>query len=371
MLADREAALAFAEDVLGGRLFRRLLITIEPTLLTSWGMTEPANRSGAITFHVPVAALERFETAGRTSPFEFAGCHEEVHAVANHLWLGNDFGTLAALGEGVAAYVEELRRGTGLHWAIAGALRAAGGLCDVGLLLGGSLLDEDAALMQLNICYGAATLVEFLIQTYGIEAVAELYGVEWLRIDWRTPDAGFIKADPAEEVQRIFGSSIAKIDAAWRSAIASRWDGSAAEAKRFVQAYATDLRILDEPVSQLEAYWSSYAFRLVGPSDVAFSLYDEVTNAVFELPQLRGNASEEAYARLEASVAELHEMLGAWLDAIRTYEETLELASQDAAGERLAALLSTAEAGYRAAGDLFMADKAAERLAELLSRPGT
>ena len=61
LLEDRERALAFAEEVLGGQLFRRLIVTIEPTLLTRAASAEHTDGGGAITFRIPVPALERFE----------------------------------------------------------------------------------------------------------------------------------------------------------------------------------------------------------------------------------------------------------------------------------------------------------------------
>jgi len=364
LLADRERALAFAEETLGGQLFRRLIITIEPTLLTSSGLSEPTEGGGAVTFRIPVFTLERFETDG-TSPFEFAGCHEEVHALANHLWEANEFGTLSTLGEGVAVYVEELRRGAELHWAIAGALQKAGFLYDIDLLLGGCPLNEEAALAQLNVYYAGATFVEFLLETYGLDPFSELYSVEWFRSDWQAPDAGLIEADPAEEIDRIYGRPIAEIDTAWRASIASRWDGSAAEAELFVRAYTSDVRILDEPVRELEEYWASYAYRLVGSSSPAARLYEEIVHAVFDLVYLRGDVLEAAYSDCRARIDRLHEMLAAWLDAIHAFELAEDIARSDAELAEIIPLLETARAGYTLAGDTFMAVKAAEWLEEL------
>ena len=364
LLADREEALAFAEETLGGQLIRRLLITIKPTLLTSWGLTEPTDGGGAIAFHVPVFALERFETDG-TSPFDFAGCHEEVHAVANHLWEANQFGTLPALSEGVATYVEELRRGTKLHHAVAGALQATGLLYDVDLLLGGCPLDENAALMQLNYYYAAASLVEFLIEEDGLTAFSELYGVEWVQWDPRHPDKEPVEADPAGEVLRIYGRTVGEIDTDWKTWISAHWEGSTSEAEVFVEAFTSDLRVLDGLVPELEEYWASYPYRLIGPSTEAASRYESLTDSVYALAHLRGDPLEAAYDEFRESLDQLHAMLTGWLEAIHAYEGALELETSEGDSARLVGLLETAEADYRLAGDVFMAERAAEWLTEL------
>ena len=364
LLADRERALAFAEETLGGQLFRRLFITIEPTLLTSWGLTEPTDGGGAIAFHVPVFALERFETDG-TSPFEFAGCHEEVHAVANHLWEANEFGTLSTLSEGVAVYVEELRRGTELHWTIAGALQKAGFLYDVDRLMEGSSQDDPLRVIHLNVYYGGASLAEFLIERYGMEAFSELYGVEWIRWDVRHPEGGPVEADPAEEILRIYGKTAAEIDAEWQPWVASHATGTVSDAETFLQAFVSDIDPLDADVTELEAHWAASPLRLVGPSPLVAGLYESVTDALYALPALHGTALAEAYSAFRTSLDRLEVLLAEWLVAIHAYDEALELASEDGDAEQITTLLEAAEAGYRAVGDEVMADKAAERRAAL------
>jgi hypothetical protein len=364
LLADRGEALAFAEATLGGQLYRRLLITIQPTLLVSWAYTEPADRSGAITFHIPVTALERFEM-DRTSPFTFVGCHEEVHAVANYLWKGNEFGTRAALSEGVAVYVDELHCATRLRWAIAGALQEVGLIYPVDVLLGGCPLDENPGLYQLNTYYVAATLVEFLLECDGWDLFAELYSVEWFQWDAEQSEPMLEEADPAEEIERVYGASIGEIDRAWQERIAAQWSGTAKDAGIFVDAFASEVRVLDLAVTELERTWDTHPYVLLGPSADAEERYAAIARSVLDLAELRGGPLAEAHGELLEMVDRLQTMLTAWLDAIHAYEEALELQAGDGSTGQLTPLLETAIAGYRAAGDNFMVDKAAAWLERL------
>ncbi len=363
LLAERERTLAFAEEVLGGQLFRRLIITIEPTLLTSAGLSEPTEGGGAITFYVPVDALERFERDG-TSPFDFVGCHEEVHAVANHLWPVGQFGTLAALSEGLAVYVEELHRGAGLHHSIAGALQASGRLYEVGRLLEESSWDAPVRVVHLNVYYGGASFVDFLIERYGMEAFSEIYGVEWIRWDARHPEDGPVKADPTEEILRIYGKTVAEIDAEWQPWVASHATGTISDAEIFLQAFASDIESLDADVAELEAYWATSPLRLVGPSSLVAGLYKGITDALYALSDLHGTALEEAYSAFRTSLDRLEALLAEWLDAIRALEEALALIDAGEAPEQVAELLESAEASYAAVGDTGMLDRVRGLLAE-------
>ena len=368
LLEDRERALAFAEEVLGGQLFRRLIVTIEPTLLTSAASAEHTDGGGAITFRIPVPALERFESDG-ISPFDFAGCHEEVHAVANHLWLGNEYGTLATLREGVAVYVEELRRGTAQHHAIAGTLHASGQLDDLDHLLGTRPVDDPAEIIQLNTYYGGASFVEFVIDRYGMERLSELYGVEWMRWDIRNPDDGFIQAAPGDEILRICGKTLTVVNAEWQTWVAAHSTGSPADAEIFLQAYTSDITVLKTAIAELEEYWNTSPFHLVGPSSLAVELCEAVTNAVFRLASLRGAVLAEAYAIFCDRLDRMNGLLAAWLGAIHAFEEALERTRSDVDPAEFIDLLEAAEAGYALVDDEYMARQAAARLSELRGEP--
>jgi hypothetical protein len=365
LLADRERALAFAEETLEGELFRRLIVTIEPTLFISMGHSEPTEGGAAITFYVPACALAWFESDG-TSPFEFAGCHEEVHAVAEYLWLGSDlrFGTLYALSEGVAVYVEELRRGTELRHSIVRALQASGCLYDVDRLLAEDWQDDSPEIVKLNVYYASASLVEFLIETYGMESLSELYAVEWQQLIVHGVRTQIVEADPAEEMFRIYGKTMRQIDTEWQTWIAADATGSPADADVFLRAYTSDIKRLDAAVVELEEVWSASPFRLVGPSSLVGGLYDQIADALYALADLHGDALTAAYDAFLESLDRLDGLLATWLDAIHALEEALPLIGEGEVSEQVVDLLEVAKAGYKRVEDTHMLDRVRELLAE-------
>ena len=365
LLADRERALAFAEEALGGQVFRRLIMTIRPTLLTHDGFCEPTEGGAAITFFVPVRVLGQSELDG-TSPFDFAGCHEEVHAVADSLWLGSNlrFGTLYALSEGVAVYVDELCRGTELRHSIPRALQASGKLYDLNRLLAEDWQDDSDEIVKLNVYYAGAAFVEFLIETYGMESLSELYAVEWQRLIVYGVRTQIVEADPAAEILRIFGKTMRQIDTEWQTWIAADATGSSADADVFLRACTSDIKRLDAAIVELEEVWSASPFRLVGPSSLAGGLYDQIADALYALADLHGDALTAAYADFLRSLDRLDGFLDAWLDAIHALEEALPLIGVGEVSERVVELLESAEAGYAAIEDTHMLDRVRELLAE-------
>lgn len=363
LLADRERALVFAEETLGGRVFRRLIVTLEPTLVSTGGFSEPTDGGGAITLYIPAHALNRFASDG-TSPFAFFGCHEEVHAVANHLWLNSGLGTLYGLSEGIATHVEELHRGAELRHSIARALQVSGCLYGVEQLLSLYSPDGPVEVVQLNVYYAGASLVEFLIETYGMERFAELYGVEWVRFDVRNAESGFIEADPAEEVVRVYERTMAQLDDEWQVWVAAHASSSPADADVFLRAVGPDVKRLEAAVLELEEIWRTSAFQLVGPSARVGGLYDRITKAVYALADVHGDALSAAYDAFLQSLDRLDGLLNAWLAAVHAMEEVLPLIDAGEVSERVLDLLEAAESGYKAVEDTYMLDRVRDLLAE-------
>jgi len=259
-------------------------------------------------------------------------------------------------------YVEELRRGTDLHHAIAGALQASGQLDNLDGLLGTRSVDDPAEVIQLNTYYGGASFVQFVIDRYGMQRLSELYGVEWMRWDIRNPDAGFIQADPGDEILRIYGKSMTVINAEWHTWVAAHSTGSPADAQLFLQAYTSDITVLKTAIAELERYWNTSPFHLVGPSSLVVELCEAVTDAVFRLASLRGAVLAEAYAAFCDRLDRMNGLLAAWLDAIHAFEEATALLDAGEPPERGLGLLRVAEAGYAAVEDSEMLKRTREIL---------
>ncbi len=343
LLENRLRALTFAESKLDSTVDNSITITIRASLFGG-------GADSSILFDLPFWLLERFEASGCV-PTTALGCHEETHVVANA-----DLGIAAciAMKEGLAVFVDgRYRRGRDYHLATLG-LMARGELPPLGRLLDRVWAPRMTTTDFMVIYNGGASLVAFLVELRGMNALRELYRLTWL------PSSHI-----AEDVLRLYGCSLSELEAAWYEHVKDETNGRAHAAQLCVDAVVTQ--------SSLYALMTSIEeMRVRTPAAVGRSAVCEKTLDVLRshLTALHGApddiAAESAYIRHRAAVKCSERMLSTWFRAANAYVAAFGL---EAGSAELLRLLAEAKVGYTTVGDLFMADKCATWLAELRGEP--
>ena len=368
LLEEREHALAFVEEYLGLELRQTILLYIEPVLFSVSARADADNDGGGtITYFVPASELIAFETQTESMIQRHMGCHEEVHILANSRAAANQFGPPSCLGEGLAELIDSQYRGVTHSASTAEALFATGLLFSLEDLLTMDDPEVDPQVAMKNVYHGGASLCEFLIDRYGLDAFLDLYGVTWFDFQVTGSTVEETRADAKAEFRKALGLSLQEIDAQWRASFErfSAMDDTEQHALR--GALQKSAPHLADPILKLENYWIRAPYRLVGPSESVVSLCLDLNAALVGLPSYRGTELRDQLAACDQLISELERMLGHWLEAVHAYEAAVDL-GPEAASEALLPPLQRALDGYTYAGDAHMADQSQAWIREIEAR---
>ena len=327
LLANREAALSYAEDVLGCEVQQRITYVI--TASGGGGRGSATH----VEYGLSERILRQFEDDQGLSP-TFLGCHEEIHTVMFTCWERGAF----TLSEGLAMYFDLRYRG-GIDNTL-----IARGLLELDLLPSVEAIPRLYLTFNkfnmgntLSIYYGGASLVEYLIVSYGLEAFMELHKHS------RRPD------DFAEAAPRILGLSLIEIESNWHAYVLAETEGRSRAAELLLDTQTED--------PELRAYWASLGElsrkwpNVLGRSEVYETARDVRSEAVEELQAATSHqAADLAYQRYECATAQMAHVLKTWLEAATAYRDFLESRVELTIPEQ-AQLLRKALDNYSIVGD--------------------
>jgi len=338
LLENRERALAYAESALDGTVNDPITVTIRASLFGG-------GADNSILFDLPLRMLERFEATGSV-PATTLGCHEETHVVANASWSTS---ACTALTEGLAVFVDgQYRGGTSYHLATLGLL-ARGELPLLGRLLDRVWAPRLTATGIMTLYYGGASLVAFLIDSYGIDALRTFYELTWL-------PSSYI----AEDVSRLYGCSLSEFEAAWHAYVLDATGGRALAAELFVEAVVLQSGLYGLMTSLEQMRVRSPA--AVGRSAVCERILDVLRSRLGAIHDAADNlTAESAYVLYRGAVTSSEKLVSTWLRAANAYVAALGL---EAGSTEYLRLLIEAEEGYTIVEDQLMLDRVRELLTQ-------
>jgi|GEM_PF-2499527 len=344
LLANREAALAYAEESLGCQVTDRITYII--TASGGGGRGSATHVEYGLTDRI----LRQFEDDQALSP-TFLGCHEEIHTVMFTCWGRGAF----MLSEGLAMYLD-----LGYRGGIDNTLISRG-LLELDLLP--SVEDVPRLYLTFNkfnmgntlsIYYGGGSLVEYLIVTYGLEAFMELHKHS------RRPD-DFAGASP-----RILGLSLSDLECDWHAYIRTETEGRerAAQLLPDTLTWHPELRAQWKSLGELSREWPDVLGRSAVYEDVEHARSD----AVEELQAATSDqAADSAYQRYQCTTAQMALVLKTWLEAATAYRDFLQSRDELTIPEQ-AQLLRKALDNYTIVGDEALIRTVESEFIELQSR---
>ncbi len=348
LLADREAALAYAEDMLGCEVGHRITFIVVASMFGSSGGSRGS--STHVEYGLSLRSLQEFESDPAISPRNL-GCHEEVHAVVDACWGRKSF----ALNEGLAVYIDASYRSDSDNGLIARGL------------LERNLLPSVASLPRLYLTFnrfnmgnyltiykGSASLVEYLISTYGMAAFLEFYLASGSELDL------------AEASVNLYGRSLSQLESDWHAHIRTETDGRELAAKLCVETFTPASELWE--ISAALRTMAQKNPRVFGRSDVYEKALD-TRNASIDALQaattdLEAKSAYQSYLCVEKQVVYACET---WLKAATTYHSFLESRSALSIPEQ-SQLLRQAHDEYCIVGDELMVERVKERLDALLNQ---
>ena len=337
LLEDRELALAYVESVLGCSTADTPL-NVEVSFSLFGGTPGAFTLHNLIVFPLSFARRDRFESKG-TIPHTELGCHEETHVVAALCW---GWGT-HAMTEGLAVYLDRAYRGGAIYLEVALGLLERGDLPSLQSMLQAQLSTHPATNNSTLIYQGGASFVAFVLDVYGMDALREFY--------WRSclPTAYL-----EDQAQRIFGRSLAELDAEWQEYLAAKGTATRYAAAMCLEAWDRQYAVLGELQAQLGSLADTSEPAVLGrsePCEAVNSRLNELAKEIlFAQTDQQADTASNAH---QTAIEESKHLLGEWLTAAEAFQEF-----HDGNGdtEELAQLLDRAEAGYLAVGDHTMVE---------------
>jgi len=349
LLENRRRALEFVEEFLQVELENPLMIQINVSLIALSGRVIDPNVP-SILFNIPFHRMQSTPTLSE------GNAHEETHVVAYCAWSALPS---QAVNEGLAVAVDIRARPRNTY---------DPHLLSKGLALRGELMAIEPLFSQpfevprppltsrevLCTYSETASFVLFLIDQYGLERFQRLYRVSLAPI----PSFG-------EAFCRIYDEELAHVERDWLGFLGGYAVGREARAKYFVQAtFDFSDRALDA-LSELEEYWSKFAFELVSPSEKVSNEYETLTRLHIALGSaseqgMAPNEVDEAYDAFERALTAIQSLSTTWLEALRTFEDVLDFMADADDYESIVAKLKKAQVLYRKVGDEGMVTRTGE-----------
>jgi len=361
LLREREEALEIASNLLGNPPLGNLIVTIDPNPLWEMGYTVPTTDGASIRFLVNPSALEAYENGG-PSPFGVYSCHEEIHALANYNWSDTIVAGSCipgALSEGLAVWMTSLHTGDDSHQRLFDLLRLTGNAYPLPLLLDSVALDPEDPYVYTNLYNAGASVVEFLITTYGWDRFIALYNYEWLVLPQ------FDYAPPGPAVEAVYEMTIEELEAAWQFSLQDTFSFSAEDAVLITtQMVALDNELYD-PLVELLCWWEEDNRCIMGYSRQTHILSHRMSAAAMHLLYCTTDTElEQAVLRYRGLGRQLTALYERWLDAIAAYADILDWMEYNPDPEALARELTEVAAQYAAVGDFTMENRLLERARE-------
>ncbi|MEE8593994.1 MAG: hypothetical protein V3T03_07705 [Candidatus Bipolaricaulota bacterium] len=332
-LNNREQALVFAESALGSKVDERITVSIYTSLFPGGGVAFIAS----IEFHLSLSLLEQFEAPGSV-PATTLGCHEETHIVAYYA----SWGTAAtAMKEGLAVYLDGQYRGGATYHLTTLGLLSRGEIPPLDRLLRRVMAPRSSVTDIAAIYSGGASFVAFIIDSYGMETLRAFYAVSWRPLSYL-----------AEDVLKLFGQSLAELEAEWHDYVRRETRGRTYAAELLIDT-SIDLSVLINlmgSVEQMVLLDTPAVGRSPLCEQIAQQLYEH-RRAVYEAGD--DTAVEWAYLRYRAALVFGGKLLATWLSAAEAYTQALSLEGNEPEIQRL---LNIALAGYSAVEDTIMLD---------------
>ena len=344
LLANREAALSYVEQALGCTFPERMTLTFHQSAFGGGGRSF----TSSIEFVISHRMIEEAETAVELSE-RFLGCHEETHVVVFNCW-GRG---ASALNEGLASYLDTCYRGGLDYTLIARALLDQDGLPSLDRLPFLIMTDRFTMDQYLAIYLGGASLVEYLISTYGIDAFREFY------ITSKRPP------DFAESAIRQYGRNLDELETGWHAHVRAETEGREHAAQLLLDTQTGDpeLQALWTALGELSRKWPN----VLGRSEVYENARDVRSGAVEELQAATSDqAADSAHQRYQCTTAQMAHVLKTWLEAATAYRDFLESRDELTIPEQ-AQLLRKALDNYSIVGDDAMIEAVESELIELQS----
>jgi hypothetical protein len=347
LLENRRRALEFVEDFLQVKLEKPLTIQVNVSLIATTGEVF-ASLQPEILFHIPFHRLQSMP------PLSEGNAHEETHVVATHAWSPP---LCRFLGEGMAVAIDfsSRPRTTYNPHLFAKGLALMDILMPIeSLFLQRFDLSLPASRVSMYIYVESASFVLFLIDDYGLEKLKQLNEVSGL------PFSMF-----EEQVYKIYGQGLADLEQDWHRFLDSYGVGQEARARHFVQAAFDFSDRVVCSLSELEEYWSKFAFGLVSPSEKVSNEYGTLTHLLIALGNLSDQGmtpseADEAYKAFEKALTEVESSLTLWLRAIQIFESVLTLILDIPDYEDVITKLEEAQKLYRRVGDNGMVTRTRE-----------
>lgn len=339
LLANREAAIVYAEEALGCVLKARISTTIQISVFGTGGL----GGYGGTSFGLPLYMIEEFEAA-QVLPPSVLGCHEEVHTVAASCWGSS---APSVLKEGLATFLDRQYRGGSDYLLITRGLLDSGELPSLENLLTLSLASRSTLQQYLAIYLGGAALIEFILANHNMEKVHAFY------------TADLRATILPEAIRDLFGCSVDELETSWHTYIRDCTDGREFTAELLIEAILQSNEL--SPLTMELGKMYRARPRFLGRSELCESAYRGLGSYYSKLENAETpEEAELALGQYFCSVEQAEYLLGTWLDAVDSYRQ-----ARTEEGNPIAQIQSLRRAldRYRIVGDTLMVGILEELLA--------